>query len=74
MTVLLLLQLTNAGVFMSEFKKELTRLVENYVNHEELLDKHGCTVDFIVTGMIESIASSVKISQIAKQMPKGFKL
>ncbi|AUS00557.1 hypothetical protein NVP1276O_64 [Vibrio phage 1.276.O._10N.286.54.E4] len=59
---------------MEEFKKELIDLLEKSINTDELKSNHGCAVEFIAEGMIDSIATSLRLASIAKEIPKDFKL
>ena len=59
---------------MEELKKQLIDLLEKNINTDELKYKHGCTVDFIADGMVDSIATSLRLASIAKKIPKDFKL
>lgn len=53
-----------------EFKRDLIEFLKNRINHSELRDKFGCSIDFIAEGMIDSISTSIRISSIAKRMGK----
>lgn len=51
------------------FKKQLIKLLRYNLNHEELKEKFGCSLEFIANGMIDSIAESLRLSHLAKKLP-----
>lgn len=53
-----------------EFKCDLIKFLEKRINHSELRDKFGCSIEFIAEGMIDSISTSIRLSSIAKRMDK----
>lgn len=55
---------------MDNFKDDLISFLMERINHNDLREKFGCSVDFIAEGMIQSISTSIRIASAAKRMGK----